>query len=155
MIDISGLLGIGVTVGLAIVAAVLWVGRLQQRAAVLEDRDKEKDVRMHILEERAVASEKASALSEQRLNGAIIDVNIARADIATDRATLGEIRVAHTEHRGEVRALVSAFERLEDTFKRENRTTRQLLTAALSGRAPSPESGDTPPIGFPRMQRET
>lgn len=152
--DGSTFVGVGVTLGMAVVGALLWVGRLQQRVAVLEDRDKESAKRTEGLENRAAAFDIARALSEQKLSGVIIDVNIVRADLANAVASVNEIRLQQTETRGDMKNVIEAMHQLRDTVVRWERETRKMLGAAFSNRLSQPAEDDTPPAGLPRTSRE-
>lgn len=149
--DGSTFVGVGVTLGMALVGALLWVGRLQQRVAVLEDRDRESSKKIVTLEERAASADVTRALAEQKLSGTIIDVNILRANLSSVTDSMNEIRLQQTETRGDMKNVIEAMHQLRDTVVRWERETRKMLGAVFSGRTPD---DDTPPTGLARTPRD-
>lgn len=143
-------IGVGATIGMSLVGALLWVGRLQQRLTVLEERDREVTKKTASLEERAASSDVSKALFEQKVNGLVIDVNILRADLANVISSTQEIRLQQTETRSDLKNVVEAMNQLRDSMVRWEREMRRLVSAALNVRA----DDDTPPTGLPRTSRE-
>lgn len=152
--DSNALIGVGITLGLSLVGSLLWVGRLQQRVAVLESRDIDNTQRILALQDRAASSDVARALADQKLGTAIIDINITRADVANAGAAVNEMKLQQTETRTTMKSIEAAMHELRDTVMRWERETRKLLNAAVSGRLDRMSEDDTPPQGMPRTSRE-
>ena len=145
-------LGAAVALGLPLLGAVLWTGRLQQRiedlekllAGVVTKADDDRDKR--------VAHEQRTALSDQRCDNRLDALEreqaVLKADDVNHRTAIAAVQLAQTETRGEIRGVIDAVNRLDETVRRSERETRQMLAAVLSGRVPQ-ASDDTPPHGLP------
>lgn len=148
----SVFIGVGATIGLAVVGALMGVGRLQQRVAVLEHRDGEHERRVVSLQDRAAQQDVAKAIFEQKFSAMAVDVNVIRADLTKTSSTVAELKLQHTETRSDMKSVIEAMNQLRETVMRWEQDTRKMFSAALSGRFDRLSFDDD--SGHPRSPRE-
>lgn len=128
------------------VPVLLWTGRLQQRVIVLEERDKERGEEVKDVRARLGLAETARAVADREAGQLRSDLTLTRQEQAHQASTLAELRLAHTEVKGDMRSLVDAVGQLRESVERSEKTMHDMLIRALKALGANHDT-DTPPRG--------